>query len=71
VRPPSPKITRAKWTGGVALVVERLLCKLKALNSNPSSKATTIKKKFKNTVFAVDSQSTSISKATPICPDQC
>jgi hypothetical protein len=25
-----PKITRAKWDGGVAQPVERLLCKLKA-----------------------------------------
>jgi hypothetical protein len=30
------KITRAKWTGGVAQVVELLLCKHKALSSNPS-----------------------------------
>jgi hypothetical protein len=35
------KITRVKWTGGVAQVVEFLLCKGKALNSNPTS---TIKK---------------------------
>jgi hypothetical protein len=30
------KTTRAKWTGGVAQVVEGLLCKHKALSSNPS-----------------------------------
>jgi hypothetical protein len=30
------KITRAKWTGGVAQAVECLLCKLKALSSNPN-----------------------------------
>jgi hypothetical protein len=28
--------TRAKWTGGVAKVVEHLLCKCEALSSNPS-----------------------------------
>jgi hypothetical protein len=33
---PSPKITGAKWTGGVAQVVESLLSKCKALSSNPS-----------------------------------
>jgi hypothetical protein len=38
-----PKITRAKWTGGVAQVVESLLCKCKALSSNSSL----IKKKKK------------------------
>jgi hypothetical protein len=31
------KITKAKWTGGVTLMVEYLLCKCRALNSNPSS----------------------------------
>jgi hypothetical protein len=31
------KITRAKWTGGVAQVEEHLLSKLKALSSNPRS----------------------------------
>jgi hypothetical protein len=30
------KITRAKWTGSVAKVVEHLLCKCEALSSNPS-----------------------------------
>jgi hypothetical protein len=30
------KITREEWTGGVAQVVECLLCKCKVLNSNPS-----------------------------------
>jgi hypothetical protein len=28
------KITRAKWTGGVAQVVQRLLCKSEVLSSN-------------------------------------
>jgi hypothetical protein len=28
---PSPKITREKWTGSVAQVVEHLLCRYKAL----------------------------------------
>jgi hypothetical protein len=36
MRSPSPKITRAKWTGGVTQVVEHLLCKHEALSSNPS-----------------------------------
>jgi hypothetical protein len=31
------KITRAKWIGGVAQVLEHLLCKGKTLSSNPSS----------------------------------
>jgi hypothetical protein len=30
---PISKITRAKWTGGVAEVVESLLCKCEALSS--------------------------------------
>jgi hypothetical protein len=30
------KITRVKWTGGVAQVVEHLFCKGEALSSNPS-----------------------------------
>jgi hypothetical protein len=34
--PPLKKVTRVKWTGGVAQVVEHLLCKLEALISNPS-----------------------------------
>jgi hypothetical protein len=33
---PISKITRAKWTGGVTQAVELLLCKSKALSSNPS-----------------------------------
>jgi hypothetical protein len=33
---PSSKITRAKWTAGVAQVAEPLFCKCKALSSNPS-----------------------------------
>jgi hypothetical protein len=33
---PHSKISRAKRTGGVAQAVEHLLCKCKALNSNPS-----------------------------------
>jgi hypothetical protein len=31
---PISKITRAKWTGGVAQLEEHLLCKLEALSSN-------------------------------------
>jgi hypothetical protein len=33
---PISKITREKWTGGVAQAVEYLYCKHKALSSNPS-----------------------------------
>jgi hypothetical protein len=33
---PFSKITRAKWTEGVAQAVEHLLCKCKALSVNPS-----------------------------------
>jgi hypothetical protein len=40
---PISKITRAKWTRGVAQVVHGLLCKCKALSSNPSP----IKKRVK------------------------
>jgi hypothetical protein len=32
---PVSKRTRAKWTGDVAQAVEHLLCKRKALSSNP------------------------------------
>jgi hypothetical protein len=31
---PISKITRAKWTGGVAQVLEHLLCKCEALGPN-------------------------------------
>jgi hypothetical protein len=34
LRDPISKINRAKWTGGVAQMVERLLCKCEALRSN-------------------------------------
>jgi hypothetical protein len=37
VKTPISKITRAKWTGFVAQVVECLLCKPEALSSNSSS----------------------------------
>jgi hypothetical protein len=43
------KITRAKWTGGVAQAIECLLCKYKALNSNPSP----TKKKKKKSVNSI------------------
>jgi hypothetical protein len=33
---PISKITNAKWTGGIARVVEHLLCKLETLSSNPN-----------------------------------
>jgi hypothetical protein len=36
VRPHLQKITRARWTGGVAQAIEHLLCKCKALISNRS-----------------------------------
>jgi hypothetical protein len=32
------KITKAKWTGGVAQVVEQLLCKCELLSSVPQKK---------------------------------
>jgi hypothetical protein len=33
---PFSKITTAKWTGGVAQVLEHVLCKSKALSLNPN-----------------------------------
>jgi hypothetical protein len=39
---PISKITRAKWTGGVAQVVEYLPCKSKALSSKPRPRGKTI-----------------------------
>jgi hypothetical protein len=35
--PPTGKITRAKWTGGVAPGVECFFCKCEALSSSPRS----------------------------------
>jgi hypothetical protein len=43
LRDPISKITRAKWTGGVAQAVEHLFCKCKALSSNPSLTKKSIK----------------------------
>jgi hypothetical protein len=43
--PPISKITRAKWTGGVAQVVEHLLCTREDLNSKNSSPIKNIFKK--------------------------
>jgi hypothetical protein len=43
------KITKAKWTGSVAQVVEHLLCKCEALNSN--HRPTKNPKKQKQGVF--------------------
>jgi hypothetical protein len=43
------KLTRGKWTGDVAQVVECLLCKLEALNSNPS-----LTKKKKNCFMIIN-----------------
>jgi hypothetical protein len=50
-REPISKITRAKWTGGVAQVVERLLCKCEVLssNSNLTKKKTKKRKKTEHT----------------------
>jgi hypothetical protein len=46
---PISKITRTKWTGGVAKVVEHLLCKHKTLSSKPQShKQNKIKRTFTN-----------------------
>jgi hypothetical protein len=36
LKTPMPKITRAKWTGGVVQVVEHLLCRCRVLSSNSS-----------------------------------
>jgi hypothetical protein len=44
---PISKITRAKWTGGVAEATEHLLCKCEALGSNPVPQ----KKKKKDSTF--------------------
>jgi hypothetical protein len=35
-QPPISKLTRAKWISDVAQAVETLLCKGKAMSSNPS-----------------------------------
>jgi hypothetical protein len=47
---PISKITKAKWTGGVAQAVDGLLCKLKALSSNSGNtkKKKKVKMKQKN-----------------------
>jgi hypothetical protein len=34
-RDPTSKMTRAKWTGGEAQVIEYLVCKCEALSSHP------------------------------------
>jgi hypothetical protein len=47
--PPISKLTRAKWTGGVAHAVECLLCESEALSSNSSS----TKKKKKVNKFSI------------------
>jgi hypothetical protein len=46
-RDPISKITRAKWTGGVAQAVECMLCKHETLNSSPSPTGKKRKKKEK------------------------
>jgi hypothetical protein len=48
-RDPIPKITRAKWTGGVAQALEYLLCKHEA-KCKPQSRQ---KKKTKNKKYRV------------------
>jgi hypothetical protein len=45
VRPPSSKITKAQWIGGMAQTVQHLLRKGKALSSNPNPTPKTNKKK--------------------------
>jgi hypothetical protein len=40
------QITTAKWTGGVAQVVEHLVCKHKVPSSNPVLPEKILKKKF-------------------------
>jgi hypothetical protein len=49
VRPPSPKITRVKCTGGVVQAVEHLICKHKSLSLNPSPPPTPSKKRNNKT----------------------
>jgi hypothetical protein len=44
--------TRAKWTGGVAHMVEHLLCKYEALSLNPSP----LRKKIYNFILKFQSQ---------------
>jgi hypothetical protein len=41
---PTSKITRAKWTGGLAQAVQCLFCKCEVLSSNPSLTKTKSKK---------------------------
>jgi hypothetical protein len=48
---PISKITRAKWTGSVAQVIECLLCKCEALSSNPSLTKKKKKRKKKKKDF--------------------
>jgi hypothetical protein len=53
LKTPFPKITTAKWTGGVVEVVEHLLCKYEAMSPNPQNPCPTKnqtkpKKKKKN-----------------------
>jgi hypothetical protein len=43
--PPISKITRTKWTGGVAQTIEGLLCKYEVLGSNPNPTKKRKKKK--------------------------
>jgi hypothetical protein len=43
---PSPKYSKAKWTGGVAQAVKGLLCKCEALSLNPSPTKKKKKKKL-------------------------
>jgi hypothetical protein len=53
------KISKAKWTGVMAKVVERLLCKHRVLSSNPS---TTQKKRRKQTTKMVEQHLSSAEK---------
>jgi hypothetical protein len=43
---PISKVTRVKWTRGLAQAVEFLLCRSKTVSSNPSSPASLPHKKY-------------------------
>jgi hypothetical protein len=54
---PISEITRAKWTGGVAQVVECMLCKHRALSTNPSPTKKKKKKKMQRHTKSTNSYS--------------
>jgi hypothetical protein len=50
---PISKITRVKWTPGVAQAVEHLLCKWQALGSNPSYTKTNKQQQKSHSCFSL------------------